>query len=109
METYLVRLKPYEPRRGVVLRRYSYRGIAFHEARGWYRVTKEVADYLRGVRQIAGDIHSAPAFDVCSEEEAGHLEAQQASEAQARKKAAEAIDATIADEAKPPRRKARAD
>lgn len=109
METYLVRLKPYEPRRGAVLRRYSYRGITFHEARGWYRVTQEVAEYLRGVRQLAGDIHSERAFDVCSDEEARQLEAQQDSESQARKKAAEAIDATVAEEAKPLRRRARAD
>ena len=51
METLLVRLKPHDPRRGHVLRRYTYRGIKFHEERGWYRVEKPVADYLRAVRQ----------------------------------------------------------
>ena len=34
METLFVRLKPYDPRRGYVLRRYTYRGIKFHEERG---------------------------------------------------------------------------
>ena len=44
METVFVRLKPYDPRRGYVLRRYTYRGIKFQEERGWFRVPKDVAD-----------------------------------------------------------------
>ena len=47
METLLVRLKRHDSRRGNVLRRYTYAGIKFHEERGWYRVAKDVADYLR--------------------------------------------------------------
>jgi hypothetical protein len=70
METMLVRLKPHDPRRGCVLRRYTYRGIKFHDERGWYRVEKPVADYLRAVGQVAQDEHSPLAFDVCSEAEA---------------------------------------
>ena len=70
MPTMLVRLKPHDPRRGYVLRRYTYRGIKFHEERGWYRVEKSVADYLRQIRQVAGDEHSPPAFDVCTDDEA---------------------------------------
>ena len=48
-DTLLVRLKPYDPRRGHVLRRYTYAGIKFHEERGWYRVSKDVAAYLKTV------------------------------------------------------------
>ena len=77
METLLVRLKPHDPRRGCVLRRYTYRGIKFHEERGWYRVEKAVADYLRGIRQVAGDEHSPPAFDVCAADEAKVLDARE--------------------------------
>jgi len=77
MQTLLVRLKPYDPRRGCVLRRYTYRGIKFHDERGWYRVDKEVADYLRGVRQVPGDTHAPLAFDVCTEAEAKVLDAEQ--------------------------------
>lgn len=55
METLLVRLKPYDHRRGHVLRRYTYAGIKFQVDRGWSRVEKPVADYLRAVRQIPGD------------------------------------------------------
>jgi hypothetical protein len=88
METMLVRLKPFDPRRGHVLRRYTYAGIKFHGERGWYRVEKRVADYLRTVRQQLADPHSPPAFDVCSEEEAKAMEAK-AMEAKERDAAAE--------------------
>ena len=63
METMLVRLKALDPRRGQVLRRFTYQGIKFHQERGWYRVDKAVAEYLRAVRQQPSDPHSPPAFD----------------------------------------------
>lgn len=75
MDTLLVRLKPYDPRRGHVLRRYTYAGIKFQEERGWYRVEKPVADYLRGVHEVSTDSYSPLAFDVCTEAEAKALEA----------------------------------
>ena len=75
METLLVRLKPYDPRRGHRLRRFTYRGIKFQEERGWYRVDKPVADYLRQVRQVASDEHAPLAFDVCNADEAKALDA----------------------------------
>jgi hypothetical protein len=77
METFLVRLKPTDPKRGHVLRRFTYRGIRFESARGWYRVEKEIADYLRTVRQVDADPHSPLAFDVASEEDARRLEAEE--------------------------------
>jgi hypothetical protein len=70
METLLVRLKPHDARRGHVLRRYTYLGIKLHQERGWYRVAKDVAEYLRGVHQVASDEYSPLAFDVCTDEEA---------------------------------------
>jgi hypothetical protein len=75
MDTLLVRLKPYDPRRGHVLRRYTYAGIKFQEERGWYRVEKVVAEYLRNVREVPSDRYSPLAFDVCTEAEAKALEA----------------------------------
>lgn len=74
METLLVRLKPYDPRRGHMLRRFTYAGIKFQEERGWYRVEKPVADYLRTVREVPSDVYSPLAFDVCTEVEAKALE-----------------------------------
>lgn len=91
METLLVRLKPHDPRRGCVLRRYTYRGIKFHEERGWYRVEKAVADYLRAIRQVAGDEHSPPAFDVCADDEAKALDAREKEGAVPRAAAADEI------------------
>ena len=64
MESMLVRLKSHDPRRGHVMRRYTYRGIKFQEDRGWYRVENDVAEYLRTVRQVTTDEHSPLAFDV---------------------------------------------
>ena len=85
METMLVRLKPHDPRRKFVLRRFAYAGILFHEERGWYRVPLEISDYLRGVRQSEFNPYSPPAFDVCTEEEARALEAQEQALASARR------------------------
>lgn len=91
MNAMLVRLKPHDPRRGFVLRRYTYRGIKFHHKRGWYRVDKDVAAYLRGVRQAPGD-HTPLAFDVVTEDEAKALEASEAQPA-ARKAASDPVEA----------------
>jgi hypothetical protein len=74
METMLVRLKSYDPRRGHVLRRYTYAGIKFQEERGWYRVERSIAEYLRAVREVPTDRYSPLAFDVCTEAEAKALD-----------------------------------
>jgi hypothetical protein len=91
METLLVRLKPYDARRGHVLRRFTYAGIKFQEERGWYRVEKAVADYLRTVRQLPSDRHSPLAFDVCTEAEAKALEAGEAEESKVKRSATDDI------------------
>ncbi|MFZ5446564.1 MAG: hypothetical protein ACOZQL_41635 [Myxococcota bacterium] len=113
METLLVRLKSFDPRRGQIVRRFTYAGIKFHEERGWYRVEKNVADYLRTVRQVAGDDVTPLAFDVCSEEEAKALDVREESEAKVRKAAADDVRLSparsdvAADTAKAPARSAR--
>jgi hypothetical protein len=91
MDTVLVRLKSLDPRRGYVLRRYTYAGIKFQEERGWYRVTKAVAEYLRAVRQVADDAVSPLAFDVLSDEEAKALDAREEAEAKVRRSATDDI------------------
>ena len=93
MQTLLVRLKPYDPRRGHVVRRFTYRGIKFHEERGWYRVASEVAEYLRAVRQVQSDEHAPLAFDVCTEEEARALDDEEAKEI-TRSKASDPVETT---------------
>ena len=96
METMLVRLKPLDLRRGNVLRRFTYQGIKFHEERGWYRVAKAVADYLRSVHQQPADPHSPLAFDFCTEDEARATEAKEKEAANARKTAADDIKLSVA-------------
>lgn len=95
METMLVRMKSYDPRRGQVLRRYTYRGIRFQEERGWYRVEKEVGEYLRTVRQNPGP-HSSLAFDVCTEEEARTLDARELAETNSRRSATDELTVSSA-------------
>jgi len=85
----LVRLKPYDPKRGHVIRRYTAFSIRFEEARGWYKVADEVAAYLATVHQVPGDEDSPLAFDVCTEEEAQSLETAEKKKAEERARAAE--------------------
>ena len=87
MDTLFVRLKPHDPRRGHVLRRYTFSGIKFQEDHGWYRVPEDVAKRLREVRQLPLDRFSPPAFDVCSEVEAKAIDDTEQAEATSRKKA----------------------
>ena len=101
-ETHLVRLRPYDPRRGCVVRRYTFKGIKFQDTHGWYRVVKKTADYLRGVRQVAGDEHSPLAFDVCTPEEAQLIDAREHEDANPRKSATDTIQVSTARDEAPP-------
>jgi hypothetical protein len=87
MKTMLVRIKETDPRRGHVLRRFTYKGIRFQAGNGWYQVSEEVADYLKGVRQRANDPHSPFAFDVCTEKEARAMDKKEAEEAEPKRPA----------------------
>lgn len=91
-QTMLVRLKPYNPKRGCFLRRFTYKGLRFQEERGWYRVDLGVAKYLGDVRQVDSDPDSSPAFDVCTEEEARALEEKEKREKRQRARVGEAIN-----------------
>ena len=96
MDTMLIRLKPLDLRRGHVLRRFTYQGIKFHEERGWYRVEKSVADYLRSVHQQPADPLSPLAFDICTEDEARATEVKDKEAANARKTATDDIKLSVA-------------
>ena len=91
METMLVRLKPYDPRRGFVLRRFTYAGIKFHEERGWYRVDTAVADYLRSVHESPESDFTPLAFDVCTDDEAKAIDAREEIESRVRRSPSEAV------------------
>ncbi len=95
METMFVRLKPLDPRRKFVLRRYAYAGIHFHEARGWHRVEPEIAEHLRAARQMEFDAYSPAAFDVCTEEEAQAIDARERAAAGLRRTALEVVPLSV--------------
>ena len=94
-----VRLKPYNPRRGAILRKYVLvdRKLTFQEERGWYKVDAEVADYLATVRQVHGDELSLEAFDICTEAEAKAIDAREAGEKKRKDEGAMANDLTTRD------------
>jgi len=96
MDTLLVRLKSYDPRRGFVLRRFTYAGIRFQGERGWYRIEKGVADRLRTTRSVASDPHSPLAFDVCTEAEAKALDAAEADAAKTKRNATDDLKVVAA-------------
>lgn len=92
----LVRLKPYDPKKGHVLQRYTAFSIRFEERRGWYKVSDEIARYLAGVHQTPGDEDSQLAFDVCSEDEAQRIESTEKKKIEERARASEPHVAEIA-------------
>ena len=87
-ETKLVRLKPYNPKRGHNLRRYGYGGVIFDGERGWYRVNAALAEELKYLRQDHDDEDSPLAFDVCTDAEAAAIDEKEADAATVRKTAA---------------------
>ena len=94
----LVRLKPYNPKRGCVMRKYTHgpSGKRFEENCGWYKVDAGLAAYLKTVRQISGDPESADAFDVCTEAEAKRIDERE-KKSKDRKDPNEATDLTTSD------------
>jgi hypothetical protein len=70
----LARIKPYNPKRGHLVRRYMVKGIRFDVNRGWYKVDEALADYLKTVTQNPNDPDTPPVFDVLTEAAARELE-----------------------------------
>jgi hypothetical protein len=90
----LIRLKPFDAKRGHLIQRFTAFSTTFEERKGWYRVADEVADYLATVNQVPNDDDTPLAFDVCTEEEAKRLEAAEKKKAEERARAAEPNVAT---------------
>lgn len=85
----LIRIKPYNPKIGNVLRRYNLNGYTFEVERGWYKVDDDVAEYLKGVHQHVELEHSPLAFDVCTEEEAAAIDDREIEAAKVKRASAE--------------------
>jgi hypothetical protein len=92
-EPIVARLKPYNPKRGCVLRTYTVMGVTFREG-SWYEPPAEVIPIIRNENQIPGDPDTPLAFDVCLKSEARDLVER---ERQAAAKAEEPDDAVLID------------
>jgi hypothetical protein len=96
-DTLLVRLKPYDPRRGHVLRRFTYAGIKFQEERGWYRVERQGRPSTCAPCARCPPTSYAPlAFDVCTEAEAKALDAGESEAAKVKRSATDDLKVTTA-------------
>lgn len=95
MSDVLVRLKPYNKKRGCVIKRIMIRGVRFDESKGWYRVSRAFADHLETIHQDYYDEDSPLAFDIMSQDDAIKLEEKEkkASEAKAEASAPRAAPA----------------
>jgi hypothetical protein len=88
----LVRLKPHDPKKGLLLKQYTYQGIRFQAGRGWYRVDGEVAAYLEEVHSVPGDEDTPLAFEVCTPDEARAMDEKDRKAARQVLPAEEALD-----------------
>lgn len=72
----LVRLKPYNERKGHLVRVYMIGGWRFLEERGWYEVPEALVEQLqlRELHQAHYNEDSPALFDVCTPEQAERLE-----------------------------------
>lgn len=73
----LARLKPFNPRKGLVMRSFSASGVRITHERGWHEVDDSTAAYLKTVHSTPENDESPLAFDVCTPAEAQALEDMQ--------------------------------
>jgi hypothetical protein len=85
----LVRIKPFDTKKGHVIRRYTVFATTFEEHKGWYRVSNEVAAYLATVRQTPNDEDTPYAFDVVTQDDAEKIDQAERKKAEERARAAE--------------------
>lgn len=97
-DTLLVRIKPFNPRRGYVMRSHidGPTGAQFKEERGWYEVPKAVGERLKEVTSKPLSPESPLAFDVCTREEAIALEKRARAAAQERASASDPLSVNAA-------------
>lgn len=97
-QTRHVRIKPYNPKRGHLMRRYAHvpTNKRFEESHGWYIVDAALAKTLEEVHVHSHDMDSPLAFDVCTAAQAKEIDAREA-KAKDRKDASGATDLTTDD------------
>lgn len=75
----LVRIKPYDKRRGHLLRTYRVGGKFYEGKKGWYEIEASVAEVLAEVKQST-DPHAPNGFDICTRAEAERIDEEEAQE-----------------------------
>lgn len=93
--TMLARVKPYNKRRGHLVRILNFKGIKFDATKGWYRVDDATAAAISSIHQDQNDIESPLVFDVMTEGDARNLEKAEAKKVEERAKATDPIDAAL--------------
>lgn len=72
--TILARIKPHNPRAGLTVKSYTYKGHRFREESGWYKIPADLGEDLRTLVADESDPYSPFLFDVLSEAEAQKVE-----------------------------------
>lgn len=75
--TRLVRIKPHNPKRGFLVKSYTFRGHRFVSGAGWYEVPTTFGEELAALRQT-DDPHAPPVFDVVTAAEAEEIDSFEA-------------------------------
>lgn len=74
-----VRVKPYDPKKGHHVQRYTFRSVVYREDRGWYTIADEkLAQRLKKIRQDSENSNSPRVFDVCTRAEALAIQKREA-------------------------------
>lgn len=109
-----VRIKPFNPRKGIRTQRYTVFGLRFEESRGWYRLSRTIEGTMSGEDQKidvvkffselrqSDDPESPFVFDVCEEEEAKAIQLAERKAKESKSAAVEeAVDMQTIDLSKP--------
>lgn len=79
---FYARIKPYNPKKGLTLQRYTVLGQVYLESKGWYPIdSEELARALKKLRVDENNEESPPVFDVCTLDEANQIDEQEARKA----------------------------
>lgn len=87
----LVRLKPFNPRRGYFMRSYTLQGIRIREEDGWHEVDDDLAEKFAQIHATPDNPDSPLGFDVMDQSDALKYEAEQKRLAQQKATADEPI------------------
>lgn len=87
----LVRLKPFNPKKGYNMRSYTLKGIQIREENGWHEVPDDVADQFANIHADPENADTPFAFDVMSRDEAISFEQKEKRAQQERASASDPI------------------